>query len=467
MDRLLTGRKEILTTVRDITPDNVLDVLQKALNVHEQNRLDIDYLYDYYKGNQPVLYREKKIRGDINNKILENHADEIVAFKTGYIAGDPIVYAGRAEDDCSEEIQKLNSWNIENDKEQQDVELFTWMHICGTGFKIALPGEPYTTSVLDPREAFVVYYNGVQKTPVMGVKIVKVDVKLNRLLYCVYTERNYFEIPDTEVIGFNPPFAYPNPIGMVPIIEYPLNLARRGAIEVVMPLLNAINELSSNRLDGVAQYIQSLLLFHNVDVSEDDVEKLKDLGAIKYKDAEGMPGEVKYITSELNQEGAQTLKDDLYKSVLIISGMPNRNEGTGDNGLAVIYRDGYTAAEARAKETEKYFKRSERNLLRVILKIVKELMPFDCHLANIDITFTRKNYDNTATKATVLTQMLSNEKIAPRLAFVYSGMFSDPEAAWKESDDYFNELRRTEQAVQNSVGNSQSVTTGTEKENGQ
>ena len=77
MDRLLTGRKEILTTVRDITPDNVLDVLQKALNVHEQNRLDIDYLYDYYKGNQPVLYREKKIRGDINNKILENHADEI------------------------------------------------------------------------------------------------------------------------------------------------------------------------------------------------------------------------------------------------------------------------------------------------------------------------------------------------------------------------------------------------------
>ena len=459
MNRLLTGRKEILTTVRDITPDNVLDVLRKALAVHAVNQGDIEYLYDYYKGNQPVLYREKKIRGDINNKILENHADEIVAFKTGYIAGDPIVYAGRAEDDCSEEIQMLNSWNVENDKEQQDVELFTWMHICGTGYKIALPGEPYTTSVLDPREAFVVYYNGIQKVPVMGVKIVKVDETIDRLLYCVYTENHYYEIPDTslyEEVSYRI-----NPIGMVPIIEYPLNLARRGAIEVVMPLLDAINELSSNRLDGVAQYIQSLLLFHNVDVSEDDVEKLKDLGAIKYKDAEGMPGEVKYITSELNQEGAQTLKDDLYKSVLIISGMPNRNEGTGDNGIAVIYRDGYTAAEARAKETEKYFKRSERNLLRVVLKIVSTLMPFDCHLSNIDITFTRKNYDNTATKATVLTQMLSNEKIAPRLAFVYSGMFSDPEAAWKESDDYFNELRRTEQAVQKTMGNSQSASEGT------
>lgn len=465
MNRLLTGRKEILTTVRDITPDNVLDVLRKALAVHAVNQGDIEYLYDYYKGNQPVLYREKKIRGDINNKILENHADEIVAFKTGYIAGDPIVYAGRAEDDCSEEIQMLNSWNVENDKEQQDVELFTWMHICGTGFKIVLPGDPYTTAVLDPREAFVVYYNGIQKVPVMGVKIVKVDQVTNRLLYCVYTENHYYEIPDTslyEEVSYRI-----NPIGMVPIIEYPLNLARRGAIEVVMPLLDAINELSSNRLDGVAQYIQSLLLFHNVDVSEDDVEKLKDLGAIKYKDAEGMPGEVKYITSELNQEGAQTLKDDLYKSVLIISGMPNRNEGTGDNGIAVIYRDGYTAAEARAKETEKYFKRSERNLLRVVLKIVSTLMPFDCHLSNIDITFTRKNYDNTATKATVLTQMLSNEKIAPRLAFVYSGMFSDPEAAWKESDDYFNELRRTEQAVSTTVGNSQPASEGTAKKDSQ
>jgi len=460
---VFTGRKQILTTVREITPENVCAILQKALAVHRANASDIDYLYDYYKGNQTILERVKLIRPDICYKVVENHADEIVSFKTGYLFGDPVVYSGRAEDDCSEEIQKLNAWNLENDTEAQNVEVGTWMHICGTAYKIAIPGDPYITDVLDPREAFVVYYNGIPKVPVMGVKIVNTvnTVNLvNTTIYCVYTEKFYFEIP-IETMGVSIPVPMYNPMGMVPIIEYPLNMARRGAIEVVLPLLDALNELSSNRMDGIAQYIQSLLLFHNVDVSEEDVQKLKDLGAIKYKDAEGLPGDVKYITAELNQEGAQTLKDDLYKSVLVISGMPNRNDGAGDNGLAVIYRDGYTAAEAKAKETEKYFKRSERQLLKVILNIVQAFQTFECHLANIDITFTRKNYDNTATKATVLTQMLGCDKIAPRLAFVKSGMFEDPDAAWKESEEY---VRRNPHVASADVGGSQNSPAGTEEE---
>jgi len=458
-----TGRKVILTTVREITPDNVCAVLNKALAVHRGNAQDIDYLYSYYKGRQSIIDRVKLIRPDICYKVVENHADEIVSFKTGYLFGDPVVYSGRAEDDCAEEIQQLNAWNFENNTEALNVEVGTWMHICGTAYKIAIPGDPYITDVLDPREAFVVYYNGIPKVPVMGVKIVNVnEVGVDYTsLYCVYTDKFYFEIPNTLIGLDTRPVPSYNPMGMVPIIEYPLNMSRRGSIEVVLPLLEALNELASNRMDGIAQYIQSLLLFHNVDVSEEDVQKLKDLGAIKYKDAEGLPGDVKYITAELNQEGAQTLKDDLYKSVLVISGMPNRNDGAGDNGLAVIYRDGYTAAEAKAKETEKYFKRSERELLKVILNIVRAFQTFDCHLSNIDITFTRKNYDNTATKATVLTQMLGCDKIAPRLAFVKSGMFEDPDAAWKESEEY---VRRNPQVASADVGGSQNSPAGTEEE---
>ena len=464
---VLTGRTEILTTIKEITPENVCAVLNKALAVHRKNAQDIDYLYTYYKGRQSILDRVKKVRPDICNKIIENHADEIVSFKTGYLFGDPVVYAGRAEDDCSEEIQQLNAWNTDNDSDAVNVEVGTWMHICGTAYKIAQPGDPYKVAVLDPRETFVVYYNGIEKIPVMGVKIVNTEISINsayNTLYCVYTDKYYFEIPQTFLSDVAAPAPSFNPMGMVPIIEYPLNMARRGSIEVVLPLLDALNELSSNRLDGIAQYIQSLLLFHNVDVDEDDVSKLKDMGAIKYKDAEGLPGDVKYITAELNQEGAQTLKEDLYKSVLVISGMPNRTDGTGDNGIAVIYRDGYTAAEAKAKETEKYFRRSERQLLKVMLNIIHAFQPFDIHLSNIDITFTRKNYDNTSTKATVLTQMLGCEKIAPRLAFVKCGMFDDPEAAWMESEEYARRIEQTASADVDANGESSGQSENSETE---
>ena len=70
----------------------------------------------------------------------------------------------------------------------------------------------------------------------------------------------------------------------IPIIEYPANIvARLGAFEIVLPLLDAINTVESNRLDGVEQFVQALMLFHNVDINTEDFRQLRDEGAIKYK----------------------------------------------------------------------------------------------------------------------------------------------------------------------------------------
>lgn len=49
------GRRKIFTDVDRITKDNVVAVLQKALSVHTQNKTEIEYLYRYYKGEQPIL----------------------------------------------------------------------------------------------------------------------------------------------------------------------------------------------------------------------------------------------------------------------------------------------------------------------------------------------------------------------------------------------------------------------------
>ena len=458
---VLKGRREILTATRYITPDNVADELRKARGVFEANRSEIRYLWNYYRGQQPILGRVKDVRPEICARIVENHADEVVSFKTGYNFGEPYVLSSRSEDDCSEAIQQLNAWNAENDHDALDMELGTWMFVCGLGYKIVLPTNesidqdpditsPYRIAVLSPMETFVVYYNGIQKIPVMGVKVIAVEneVGTTENLYCVYTKDRYYEIKLDTVTGNEILNSRVNPLGMIPIVEYPLNLSRRGALDPIIPLMDALNELASNRLDGVSQFIQSLMIFRNVDVSSEDVDKLSRMGAIKYKDTDpSSPGEVRYLTAELNQEGSQTLKDDLYESIVIISGLPNRNGGssTSDNVGAVIYRDGWSAAETKARETDKFYERAEKNLLKVILKICRETKDFDVHLANIRVTPTRKNYENSQTKSQVLTTMLGNEKIAPRLAFTYSGMFPDPEAAWKESMEYY-EKNATSQA---------------------
>ena len=52
--RFMSGRRIIKTSVTEITDENVVDVLRKALATHELNRSEIDYLWKYYRGDQPI-----------------------------------------------------------------------------------------------------------------------------------------------------------------------------------------------------------------------------------------------------------------------------------------------------------------------------------------------------------------------------------------------------------------------------
>ena len=441
------GRKKIFTDVTEITRDNVLNVLRKALITHWSNKADMEYLYAYYKGRQPILNRKKEVRPEIQNNVVENRANEIVSFKVGYLMGEPIQYVSRSDDKMVADKITLNGYCLSEDKAAKDKELADWFHICGTAYRMVLPDSvfekesdeaPFEIYTLDPRFAFVVYANSIGEPPVMGVKYIQRSDGV--VVYSIYTKDRYFEVENQSMIVREEAQS----LG-IPIIEYPANNARLGAFEIVLPLLDAINTVDSNRLDGVEQFVQALMLFHNVDISGDDFSKLRDEGAIKYKDIDPQyKAEIKYLTSELNQSQTQTLVDHLYNTVLTICGMPNRNGGssTSDTGSAVIMRDGWSAAEARAKDSELMFKLSEKEFLKLVLHICSDLSDLELKLSNVEVRFTRRNYENIAQKATVLTTMLSNPKIAPVLAFTHCGMFSDPQLAYRMSMDYAEEQEK-------------------------
>jgi len=446
--RRLFGRRVIYTEVREINAGNVIDVLQKALFTHLQNQADIDYLYWYYKGNQPILNRVKEVRPEINNMVVENRANEIVSFKTGYLVGEPVQYVSRGgETNIASEVLTLNDYMLSEDKAFKDKELVDWMHICGTAYRMVLPDgladveedeAPFEIFTLDPRFSFVVYSVGLGHKPMMGVRhVLKED---GTLVFSCWTENQYFEVWNTWSV-----VRAEDQIFGIPIVEYPANNARLGAFEIVIPLLDAINMTESNRIDGVEQFVQALMLFHNVDISSEDFGKLKELGAIKYKDIDAtLKAEIQYLTSEMNQTQTQTLVDSMYETVLTICGMPNRNGGssTSDTGSAVIMRDGWSAAEARAKDTEPVFKKSEKEFLKLVLRICRDMGHLSLKLSALEIRFTRRNYENIAQKSTVLTQMLACEKIAPELAFTHCGLFSDPQLAYRMSMDYMAEQEK-------------------------
>lgn len=442
--REMHGRRVIKSSVKEVTRENVVDVLTKAMNVHDLNRSEIEYLWNYYRGSQPILHRVKDVRPEICNKIVENRANEIVSFKVGYLCGEPIQYVSRnGEEGTTEQVTLLNELMFAEDKATQDQEIVEWQMICGTAYRLVLPDEkgdedeaPFEMYTLDPRDTFIVYSNKIGNKPLMACKYSK-DIDTQTITYSIYTPNRYFELRDTIVIEDRP-----HALDCIPIFEYPANNARLGSFEIVLPLLDAINNIESNRLDGMEQTVQAFIKFVNCDITADDFAELKDLGAIKVKSVDGANADVDVVTNDLSQDQSQTLKEDCYNAILTICGMPNRNGGssTSDTGAAVLLRDGWSLAEARAKDSEHMFKKAEKKMLKLVLRICRDLVPeIELKLKDIDMKFTRRNYEAIQSKSQVLISMLEQPKIHPLLAFEHSGLFTDPETAYALSMKYYDE----------------------------
>lgn len=449
IDRLpgdgLTGRRKIKTPVKEITVENVKDVLASALTLHYRNAAEITYLWNYYRGKQDIRLKEKYARENINNKVCINRANEIVTFKTAYLLNEPISYVSTGNDDAlTNNVARLNDFMRAEDKESKDKEIVDWMHICGVAERMVLTdemadasyGAPYYIYTIDPREAFAIYNAGIGQRQIGGV-IIQTDEN-NEKYFMVYTDRKVFTVKGDTVTEEN------HILGGIPLVEYINNEARMGAFEIVISILNNINMLESNAVDSVQDFVNGFDVFQNCEIDDGDYGKLSIGGqAVKIKTVtQGMEAKVYRVASELSQDGVQKRVDDLTDAYLTICGMPNRNGGssTSDTGQAVIFRDGWSEAESRAKDTEKLFCRSERRFLRIVLNICEAKQWADLgglDIKDIDIDFSRKSLNNLQSKFQCLCEGLSIDYIDPMDMFnAFGDIFGDKVAAYRRGIAY-------------------------------
>lgn len=444
IDRLpiggLTGRRKILSPVRAVTAENVVEVLNKALAVHSINAGEITYLYNYYKGVQDIRFKKKIVRENINEQVCVNRANEIVTFKSAFLLEEPIQYISHGgNDQVSKLVQTLNDYMRMADKEASDKEIVDWLHICGVGERIALrPSEdsdaPFAQFSLDPRTAFVVYHDGIGERPLVGF-VLGVDEDGERIADA-YTPAQHFLIKGDKVLQ-----AEGHLYGGVPLVEYLHNEARMGAFEQVISILNNINLLESNAVDSIEDFVNGFDVFQNCDIDDGAYSDLAIGGkAVKIKTVvQGMEAKVYRVYSELNQSGVQTRVDDLTGAYLEICGMPNRNGGssTSDTGTATIYRDGWATAVSRAKDTETLFRRSEKQFCRIVLNICREKGIEVPGIQEFEPEFLAHKLSNLQSKVQSLCEMLANDKIHPQNAYAAAGVFDDNEAAYRAGMEWF------------------------------
>lgn len=129
--------------------------------------------------------------------------------------------------------------------------------------------------VLDPRYNFVVYSKEKGHPPLYSVSI-NTNEKGKEIKF-VSTKISVFEIDGdkiTETI---------NGHGKILIVEYPNNARRLSDVEIVINILDSINTIQSNRVDGIEQFVQSFIKFVNCEIDESEILKMCRIGAISVK----------------------------------------------------------------------------------------------------------------------------------------------------------------------------------------
>lgn len=432
------GRQIIYTRQRQITGNNIVDELNKALVIHRQNAIEVEYLDRVYRGDQPILYRQKVNRPEVNNKIVVNLAYELVERKTAEICAEPIQYVLRGTDDKkSEEITNLNITMDSESKQEVDIDICRWRSICGTAYRFIgndegqgelLDESDFYLSSENPMYTFVAYYSNGR--PAFSCQIGE-DENGGEIYYC-FTKNWWFHIQNGKIFesGINGNRA-------IPVIEYPNNSRRLSDIEITLPITDAINTLQSDRINGIEQFVSAWVKFVNCEIDEEKFKKMRQEGALVVKSNNGTDNkaDVDIMTSELNQSEGQIVFTDLFEKFLSIQGLANRQGNTGgDTGSAVELRNGHYDAGLRTAINEPILKKSERMALKIILNRLRINKGFTLMPSDIEIHINHNKLDNMLVKAEVL-KLLLESGVHYKRAIKTIDMFSDPEQVALESKD--------------------------------
>lgn len=427
------GRKVISIPLSEelLNEITIQKYLPHILMLHATNAAECRHFEKVYTGDSHIFDKVRTINPDKKNTIInENHAYYMVEFKKGYMYGEPIKYSCIDDSVSTDDISFLNKYMIDQNKASKDIELCESIFKCGNAYRMILP-KPYSKTLnlekkspfkiinLDNKSTFVVYSSHFDKKKLFGGVITTSDSSdPNRINYeiMIYTKhysykyKCYSKTPTWDAIDFiSKRIHY---MEAIPIVEYYTNTARLGVIDVVETVLDAVNYISSDSVDNVNDFVNSILAIYNMTIDEQTHKEIEAYRSIALKTNDpSRPADAKYLVNALNQTDVMVKYEALLKVAYNIVGVPQPTTKTtsgGDTGDARALGGGWENANFIAKQNEIPLTQGESITLELILNIcrkipnckVNELYPCD-----ISINFNRTNRDNLMTKAQALTYL--------------------------------------------------------------
>lgn len=445
----------------------IIDILTASMPIHEQNWQETRYLKDYFYGDQDIKFKEKQIREEINNKIVENWAYAFVDFKKALLLGKPIQYV-QLDDNDSPEVSILNKYVKYEDKTRKDQEIYEDVLVCGRGFRYVNKDASFVNE--DDQSPFEIINCPVEDTEIVYssklgneqlfayivTNMQKMIPTKNADGIIVYEPKNYREITVylrnkqlvySDITGSIVRISKPIPIILKEhiITEYYVNRKRISLIEIGKDLFDSINEVESLDSDDLEQFVNAILVFTNAKVSEEDLQDIREMGALCIASSEGQKASVELLEQRLNSSETQTMYERRLKALHNICGIPEASDngeiGSGDTGKAKATGQGYTSSTIRVQNDETMIKSCDKKVLKVILKICKSVSNSNIKsliVSDLDNNLQIDQRDNLLVKTQGLMNLYSCD-IPRETANSIVNLFNDPHAVTMEQERLFGQ----------------------------
>lgn len=428
------GRQRIILEYDEVTPQNVLEVLEKALEIHEENKSDCEYLIEYYLGEQDILDRTESTTSTINNKVVVNFAYPITREIVGYTLGKPIELAP-INMNSAEDVENLNKYYNYEEQYVVDTTAATYASVCGVGYYITLPSDeitkdntpeiPIVSAGLDPRYTFVVQSTNITNPQIMSCHYVELE---DYTIYTCYTNNYKFIITDMEKVE-----TQSNPIGYDPITMLENSVFLTGDWEQAISVMNASNLIASDSLNDIEGTIRSLLVITGGDFEDGDEETLKTIKQNRLLTLSNPTGgnmDAKFISPAIESTSLQNIREYLDDARNIITGIPDRDSSSngGDTGTAVLNRNGWNDIEIVVKLKELFIKKAKAKQLQVAIEILKRLgLVSDSLLAmDVNVNIDRHNMDGLTARASAFSTLVATQELATIDCLELSGLTNRP-----------------------------------------
>ena len=337
----------------------------QALEAFEQERRRLERLHRYAAGKHDVLLRQRR-EGVPNARLPHGFPKYIATLSAGYMLGEGIVYHCESPEDT----RRFTAFEKKCCDESLDADLAWQQAVYGCGLSLCwLDGERMRISAIDPRGAFVCLDGTVLRRAVMGVVVGDVGDGVR-----VYTDKEILDYRrkgrgmQVELLS-----AQAHPFGRMPLVEYRNNADASGDFEDVLPLVDAYDQLESDRLNDRGQFADALLVLTGVmgiGSREAPDDPARAAGILRQERMLALPdsdAKAEWLVKNPNERDIDVLRRALSNDIHKFSMTPDLEDdrfGGNLSGVAIRYK--LFCMERKISMKERWFKQGLKERIRLL-----------------------------------------------------------------------------------------------------